>query len=178
MFHETPYPGPAAGPPSPPPDDEAPTAFYRRPKRRGAAPQRRPPTQSPATLLLPTSEARDVTSDGTILAPLREGAAAARVAAPGWIERPRAALSRLWRATALTPASSSVLSGVVAFTFFGLLGVVYIYMATGSRRDGPGEAAQESASRPADEPGAIARALDLSLRSRSVLRRAETKHDS
>jgi hypothetical protein len=152
-------------------DDEAPTAFYRRRKRAAPAPAPTPtPSPSPATLLLPTSEARDVTSDGTILAPRQESEAEVPDADRGdaW-----ARLVRYAREVADHVDTTSALAGVVAFAFFGLLGVGYVYIATSSGGS-PATVVRDGA--PAAGDGAVAKALELSRRLRRAHGYAEVRH--
>lgn len=171
------------------PEDEAPTAFYRRPRRKGsgarphgdapAPPPRRSskrrgnprrnkiePTASPSppTLLLPTSEARDQTSDGTILSPLAEPT---RLPSGRWSELHhswRRLLSTMSRVAASTPAGRTcglwLISAATALALVGVAAVAYVYTATGDPRRGPAITSHSH------ERGLVAHVVDLGRRLR------------
>ena len=184
----------ALPPALPIPEDEAPTAFYRRPRRQtSGAPERAretapapPPEQpskprrtrrqaksaptpspSPPTLLLPTSEARDQTSDGTILSPLAQP-----TDLPGNAERRWRDLNDAWRrlvstlsrvaASARTGRTSGLglITSATALAFVGVLAVAYAYLST----DDP-LGAEATASR-SQEQGLVDHAVDLGRRLR------------
>lgn len=172
------------------PEDEAPTAFYRRPRRRssGARPHRTDPappersskrrgsprrgkveptaSPSPPTLLLPTSETRDQTSDGTILSPLAEPTRLP--SGRRWSD-----LDRIWRhlvSTMSRVAASAptgrtcglwLITSATALALVGVASVAYVYLAT----EDPRGAAIASQSR---EQGLVAHVVDLGRRLRSA----------
>ncbi|MCA9659953.1 MAG: hypothetical protein KC486_16530 [Myxococcales bacterium] len=79
------------------------------------------------------------------------------------------------REAALNVDGTSALTGVVAFAFFGLLGVAYVFVATSAARP---QVTAESAGTGAADDGAVAKALELGLRLRRAHGhdRAEVRH--
>ena len=139
-----------------------------------------PPTPaSPPTLLLPTSEAREPTSDGTILSPHANPSRERRGSGRRWSdlrsaqERLAGALARLSRWVRDGRSFGlGLLTSAIALAFAGVVAVAYVYVTADDPRAGP------RASTAAAEHGLIDRVVDLGRRLQAAKAPGEGFHDS